>query len=192
METKPEQLPVGVELGGNYYTQVTMMYDKGVYSTINYRQGTLLEVNTPVELLEIGSKVIKVKLLQSNTELLLENSVRHTGDDAYQAFAKLFAKQEVGLSRFNQQERDNIKKGVVAKGMSKAAVKIAIGYPSIVRTPSLDSNKWTYWNSPVNSFIVYFENDQVSRIQPKIHGFHGGISLGGEYLLTVLPHCTQA
>ncbi len=163
--SKSEQLSAGVQLGESYYTQVTMMYEKGVYPTTNYRRGTLLEVNTPVKLLEIGSKVIKVKLLQSNAELLIKNVAKHTGDDAYQAFAKLFAKQEVNLSRFNPLERDNINKGIVAIGMSKAAVKIAIGHPPIVRTPSLDSNAWTYWSSRFNTFIVHFENDKVSRIQ---------------------------
>ncbi|MCF7971813.1 MAG: hypothetical protein K9L22_11705 [Methylococcaceae bacterium] len=194
MEPRPEQLSVVPQLGESYYTQVTLMYENDVYSTTNYRRGTLLEVNTAVELLEIEPKMIKVKILQSNRELLIktesliENIAQYTSDDAYQAFAKLFAQQEVDLSRFNQQERDNIKKGTVAKGMSKAAVKIAIGYPSIVRTPSLDSNKWTYWRSPANSFVVHFENDQVIRIQPKIHGFYEGISSGREYLLTASPY----
>ncbi|RLA23378.1 MAG: hypothetical protein DRQ62_06430 [Gammaproteobacteria bacterium] len=165
MESKPEQLPTGVQLGETYYTQMTMMYEKGVYRTTNYRRGTLLAVNTPVELLEIGANVIKVKLTQTNTELLVKSVTKHTGDDVYQTFAKLFAKQEVNLSRFNRLERDNIKKGTVAKGMSRAAVKLAIGYPPIVRTPSLDSNEWTYWSSRFNTFIVHFENDKVSRVQ---------------------------
>ncbi|MDF1584148.1 MAG: hypothetical protein RQ733_12835 [Methyloprofundus sp.] len=165
MNSKPEQLPKEVQLGETYYTQVTMMYEKGVYRTTNYRRGTLLKVNTPVELVEIGPKVIKVKILASNAELLIKSVVKHTGDDGYQAFAKLFAKQEVNLSRFKRMERDNIKQGTLVKGMSKEAVKVAIGYPPIVRTPSLDSNKWTYWSSKFNTFIVHFENDKVSRIQ---------------------------
>jgi len=165
VESKPEQLPAGVQLGESYYTQMTMMYEKGVYRTTNYRRGTLLAVNTPVELLEIGPNTIKVKLTQANTELLVKSVTKHTGDDVYEAFAKLFAKQEVNLSRFNRLERDNIKKGTVAKGMSRAAVKVAIGYPPITRTPSLDSNAWAYWSSRFNTFIVHFENDKVSRIQ---------------------------
>ncbi|MBW6453820.1 MAG: hypothetical protein K0A92_08585 [Methyloprofundus sp.] len=165
MNSKPAQLPKEVQLGETYYTQVTMMYEKGVYPTTNYRRGTLLEVNTPVELLEIGSKAIKVKILASNAELLIKNVAKHTGDDSYQAFTKLFAKQQVNLSRFKRMERDHIKQGTLAKGMSKEAVRVAIGYPPIVRTPSLDSNKWTYWRSKFNTFIVHFENDKVSRIQ---------------------------
>ena len=165
MESKSERLPAGVQLGETYYTQITMMYEKGVYRTTNYRRGTLLAVNTPVELLEIEPNAIKVKLTQTNTELLVKSIAKHTGNDVYQTFAKLFAKQAVNLSRFNRLERGNIKKGTVAKGMSRAAVQVAIGYPPITRTPSLDSNGWTYWSSRFNTFIVHFENDKVSRIQ---------------------------
>ncbi len=165
MESKPEQLPTGIKLGETYYTQVTMMYEKGVYRTTNYRRGTLVEVNTPVKLLEISPKVIKVKVLPSNTELLIKNVVKHTGDDVYQAFAKFFAKQTVNLTHFTLLERGNIKRGTVEKGMSKNAVQVAIGYPPITRTPSLDSNQWTYWSSRFNTFIVHFENGKVSRIQ---------------------------
>ncbi|SHE19834.1 hypothetical protein [methanotrophic endosymbiont of Bathymodiolus puteoserpentis (Logatchev)] len=165
MESKSEQLPAGIKLGETYYTQVTMMYEKGVYRTTNYRRGTLVEVNTPVELLEISPKVIKVKILPKNTELLIKNVAKHTGDDVYQAFAKLFAKQAVNLTRFKLQERGNIKRGTVEKGMSKNAVQVAIGYPPITRTPSLDANQWTYWTSRFDTFIVHFENGKVSRIE---------------------------
>ena len=104
-------------------------------------------------------------MLKTNAELLVKNITKHTGDDVYQAFTKLFAKQALGLSGFNLQERGNIKRGTVAKGMSREAVKVAIGYPPISRTPSLDANEWVYWRSRFKTFIVHFEHDKVSRIQ---------------------------
>lgn len=49
--------------------------------------------------------------------------------------------------------------------MSKQAVQVAIGYPPITRTPSLDANKWIYWNSRVRTFAVHFEGDRVVQIK---------------------------
>lgn len=49
--------------------------------------------------------------------------------------------------------------------MSKDAVLVAIGYPPITRTPTLESDDWTYWSNRFNTFIVYFENGKVSRIK---------------------------
>ena len=165
-ESKPKALlPEGKQQGDQYYTQVTMKYEKGKYRTTNYRRGLLLGVNTEVELLDITPKSIKVKLIEANQELLIVNAIKHTGDDVYQAFDKLFAKTKVNLSRFNSLEQKNINQGSVDKGMSKLAVQVAIGYPPVIRTPSLDSDEWVYWSSRFNTFIVHFEKGKVARIQ---------------------------
>lgn len=164
-DSKPVQLPENIQLGGKYYTQVTMYYEKGRYRTTNYRKGAFVGVNTEVELLEITPKAIKIKLLPANQELLIVNVTKHTGDDVYQAFDKLLAKTKVPLSKFNALEQKNINKGAVVKGMSKQAVQVAIGYPPITRTASLDSDAWIYWKNRFHTFIVHFDNDKVTRIQ---------------------------
>ncbi|BCG63879.1 MAG: hypothetical protein methR_P1624 [Methyloprofundus sp.] len=165
MAPKPEVLPAGVQLNAKYYTQVTMQYEKGKYRTSNYRRGALLAVNTEVELLGFTRKSITVKLIKQNKELLIENVIKHTGEDPYQAFAKLFAKQPLNLRKFTSAERKKITQAKAAKGMSKDAVLVAIGYPPITRTPTLESDDWTYWSNRFNTFIVYFENGKVSRIK---------------------------
>ena len=163
--SKPAQLPANIQLGEKYYTQVTMQYEKGKYRTTNYRVGTFVTANTEVELLEVTPKVVKLKLLPGNQELLIVNVPKHTGDDIYQAFDKLLAKTKVIISQFSSLEKKNIKEGTVAKGMSKQAVKVAIGYPPITRTNSLESDAWTYWSNRFRTFIVHFENNKVIRIQ---------------------------
>ena len=45
------------------------------------------------------------------------------------------------------------------------AVQVAIGYPPITRTASLESDAWTYWSNRFHTFIVHFEQDKVTRIQ---------------------------
>ena len=104
-------------------------------------------------------------LIQREKELLIVNAAKHTGDDVYQAFDKLLAKQPVELSKFSRLERKNIDVAKAGKGMTQAAVLVAIGYPPIIRTPSLDSDKWTYWSGRFNTFIVHFEKGKVARIQ---------------------------
>lgn len=162
---EPEPLPVGMQLGDKYYTQVAMKYEKGKYRTTNYRRGTLLGVNTEVELLEITPKSIKIKLVPDNQELLIVNVIKHTSDDVYQAFAKLFAKTKVDLLQFSSLEQKNINQGSVDKGMSKRAVQVAIGYPPVTQASSFESNEWRYWSSRFNTFIVHFENGEVTHIQ---------------------------
>jgi hypothetical protein len=90
---------------------------------------------------------------------------KHTGDSTTQAFAKMFGKNQLDLSRFSKLEKENILAGKAAKDMSKKAVLAAIGYPPITETPNLSGDRWTYWNSRFDRFIVNFENDRVVRIQ---------------------------
>lgn len=158
-------LPATITLGGVYYTQVSLHYEKGQFPTTNYRRGLLLPINSQVILKDITDKTIVVDVLPAHFELVVKNVPKHTGDNTTQAFEKLFAKNKVELSRFSGLEREKINAGQVAKGMQKKAVIAAIGYPPKTETANLQTNQWTYWSSRFNRFIVYFENDRVIRVQ---------------------------
>ncbi|CAG7856750.1 hypothetical protein MCAMS1_01360 [biofilm metagenome] len=158
-------LPLDIKPGGFYYTQVTMQYEKGRHLTTNYRRGTLIPVNTQVRLEEITDDDIMMQILPDLTKLRVENVEKHTGDTTARAFAKLFNKNRIDLSRFSKLEQEGIQAGRVVNGMSKQAVITAIGYPPITQTPTLQGNRWTYWSSRFNRFVVEFLNDRVARIQ---------------------------
>jgi hypothetical protein len=158
-------LPANIKIGGVYYTQVSLQYEKGHHLTTNYRRGNLLPINSQVILKEITNKIIVVDVLPTHFELVIKNVPKHTGDNTTQAFTKLFAKNKVDLSGFSELEREKINAGKVAKGMQKKAVIAAIGYPPQTETPNLQANQWTYWSSRFDRFVVHFENDRVTRVQ---------------------------
>ncbi len=161
---KPEELPAYVVLGGTYYTQIVIHNDKGAYLTTNYQRGSAIPVNSPVNLISITNKTITVALTNSSQQLIVKNIEKHTGDDIYRAFNKLFAMKKVNLSKFTPLEINHIESGTVAKGMRKEAVIVAIGYPPITETFSQANNQWVYWSSRFNRFKVNFENGNVSNI----------------------------
>ena len=162
---KPEELPAHIVIGDTYYTQFVIRYEKGTHLTTNFRRGASIPVNTPVKLLNITSKTIEVEVDNSSQKLLVKNVEKHTGDDVYRAFDKLFGKQKVNLSKFNRLEKEHILSGTVANGMRKDAVIVAIGYPPITETMNLDSNLWVYWSGRFNKFNVHFKNGKVNRIE---------------------------
>lgn len=162
---KPEELPTNISVGATYYTQFVIRYEKGTYLTTNYRRGALIPVNTPVKLLNITSKTIEVQVDNPSQKLLVKNVEKHTGDDVYRAFDKLFAKKKVNLSKFTALERTQIDNGTVAIGMSKGAVIVAIGYPPITETSNLDSNTWVYWSGRFNRFNVVFKDGKVIKVE---------------------------
>ena len=162
---KPEVLPTNITMGATYYTQFVIRYEKGTHLTTNFRRGASIPVNTPVKLLNITSKTIEVEMDNSSQKLLVKNVEKHTGDDVYRAFNKLFAKKKINFSKFTALERTQIDNGTVAIGMSKDAVIVAIGYPPITETPNLNSNTWVYWSGRYNRFNVHFNNGKVSKIE---------------------------
>ncbi len=161
---KPEELPAHIVVGDRYYAQFVIRFEKNTHLTTNFRRGASIPVNTPVTLLKITTKTIEVQPENSIKPLIIKNAKKHTGDDVIQAFDKLFGKKKVNLRRFNSLERRHIKNGTVAKGMRKKAVIVAIGYPPITETPSLDSNTWVYWSGRFNKFRIHFKKGKVSRI----------------------------
>jgi len=161
---RPEELPAHITLGNSYYTQFVIRYEKGAHSTTNYRRGASIPINTKVRLTNISSKTIEVELDSFAKPLVIKSIQKHTGDDIYQAFDKLFGKTKVNLRKFNSLERKQIKIGTVAKRMRKKAVIAAIGYPPITETMSLDVDRWVYWSGRFNKFNVNFSKGKVSSI----------------------------
>jgi len=162
---KPEELPPHIVIGNSYYTQFVIRYEKNVHLTSNFRRGGAIPVNTKVRLTKITSKTIEVELENSVKPLVIKNVPKHTGDDVFQAFDKLFSMKKLNLRKFNSKERRNIKNGTVAKGMRKKAVNVAIGYPPITYTMNLDADTWVYFSGRFNRFNVNFRNNKVSSIK---------------------------
>lgn len=160
----PNELALGISTGSLYYTQFSLFEEKNTFRTTNYRKGVLIPINTPATLISIDSKHIELRLVDTGQPLTIENVQKHTGDDVQQAFKKILGKTRADLSRFTQQEQQNIRNGQVAKGMGRKAVLAAIGYPPITETRSLQSNDWTYWSSRFDRFIVHFKHDRVEAI----------------------------
>ena len=61
-------------------------------------------------------------------------------------------------AKFSQMEKDNIKAGTLAVGMSKDAVIMAFGYPPTHRTKTLAESTWTYWKSKFINFEIQFDD----------------------------------
>jgi outer membrane protein assembly factor BamE (lipoprotein component of BamABCDE complex) len=58
-----------------------------------------------------------------------------------------------------------VQKGTVTAGMSRDQVLMALGYPPGDQTPSLDAPAWTYFASPGETLVVYFDGNRVQQVQ---------------------------
>ncbi len=74
-----------------------------------------------------------------------EYNVRNMGMSPTDYFSLISSPHKTSLSGFSALDRKGIDQGKAFVGMTKDAVRIALGYPAVHRTPSLDSNTWYYW-----------------------------------------------
>ena len=154
--------------GETYYTRMNIWYEKPekIMST-NYHKGLILPVGTAVEILKKGKK-IKFRDKATGVEFRIILVSDYTNLTKQQFFDRYFSKDSILNSSeyrsFSAQEKENIKNGTIEKGMSKAAVLVAYGYPPSHRTPSTESNVWKFWTSRLLTDDIHFENDRISRI----------------------------
>lgn len=163
-ESKPKNALEAAAKGDVFYTKFSLFYENNRHITTNYRRGILLPVNTEVTFQKATRDQIHI-LLHGTTKVVIENVGQYSGEDIVGVFERTFSKTKVDLSGFTDSERSAILQGGVAKGMSKKAVIVALGYPPKHKTPTLESDQWRYWNSRHGTFIVHFKDDKVIEIQ---------------------------
>jgi len=73
---------------------------------------------------------------------------------------------EISLSGLSKKDLQGIGEGMAYKYMSKKGVRMALGYPAVHKTPSLNDLSWTYWkNSRVMIVVDFFGDGAVRRIR---------------------------
>lgn len=142
------------------YTLVNLHPDEArakLYA-VNYQQEGLIPLCTPVELVDLGRKRLTFR-------------VRETGRtydyDYHKAAVEPFP---VHLQRYfgttcntaevkklGAKDREGIRKGRALPGMTRQGVIYAIGYPPPHRTPTLEADRWVYWESRFDTMAVVFD-----------------------------------
>lgn len=147
-----------------YYTQHSFYYEKGRYITTNYARGSVVPVNTMVKITSISGNSIGLEMIDG-TPLAVVNVKNYTQQDINGIRVRLLGVKPVSLAGSGSDMKKAIKDGVLKTGMRKSEVLLARGYPPAHATPSLDSDKWIYWQNRYNRVELSFANDRLVRIR---------------------------
>jgi hypothetical protein len=69
----------------------------------------------------------------------------------------------VSLNELSDIDHKGIRDGKAYRGMTKEGVRMALGYPAVHQTPSLEENAWTYWKNRYKTITVDFFGDGTVR-----------------------------
>ena len=132
----------------------------------NYLEGKILAVGTQVRLMEITNKTA-LFVDNANTKYLLY--WRGEGEsyqaDFNQEMKKYFDQQDpqTAIGKLSEAEQQAIDVGTIQKGMSKAAVLLACGFPCDQANP-MTSDMWLYQANSWKKWAVNFDNGVVIEI----------------------------
>lgn len=135
----------------------------------------IVPVNTPIRIGEfsgLGSKikaargilivVLDENIPESRREIFFEfNSANMGGINSSEYVDLIASPAKVSLSGLSQIDRKGISEGKAYEGMTKDGVRMALGYPAIHKTPSLQENTWIYWRNRFRTMAVEFNQRGV-------------------------------
>lgn len=167
-EPEPVAEPEPEEPKDYWYATANFHHTEGIVSWVNYQKGPIIPFNAKVEILDKGSSEVEFKVVETGKTYSFENDDDKSGYSTWELFQKFFSKndQKSKLAELTKKERRRVLGAEIKRGMSKDAVRMAIGPPPPHKTPSLNSSTWTYWNGRVDTMSVKFDDDdKVQKIE---------------------------
>jgi hypothetical protein len=120
----------------------------------------IVPVNTPVTIRTVRRGLVIVTQ-DTNKTIYFEFDEVRMGMSNEQYIDIITSPQPVNLDSFSAADRKGINAGKAHVGMTKEGVRIALGYPALHRTASLDASTWYYWTNRWRSIAV--ESDDTGK-----------------------------
>lgn len=146
------------------YTLVNLHPDeeRAKLSAVNYQQPGLIPMCSEVKLLELSTKRLKFRVIESNKDYYYFN--HKAAAEPFERHLLHFFGRNCDLSEvhsLSEVDQEGIRLGEASPGMSKQGIIYALGYPPKHVNPNLENGKWMYWKNRFNRFIVVFDETGV-------------------------------
>ncbi len=129
-------------------------------------RGTLIPFATRVEVQKVTRDSV-VFAPAGHAPITL--SFEHGGSTPFSTYlGRLFVTEDprLKLKKVPARQVKQVEKGIIAPGMNRDQVLLAVGYPPADRTPSLEAATWTYGDGPAtDAFAVYYDDNRVMSVQ---------------------------
>jgi hypothetical protein len=159
----PESGVPGLAGATKVYTLTNLHPDGTKMYSANFQQPGLIPVCTEVTLLRVYDDWMTFKVNATGTEYAYVEHPASAPEPFGENLARYFgsACPRAELDSLTPLEQEAVKQGVAKKGMRQRAVTLAIGYPSMRDTRTLELPYWRYWTSRVRFFMVTFDDKGV-------------------------------
>ncbi|HEY7884876.1 MAG TPA: hypothetical protein VIC08_08035 [Cellvibrionaceae bacterium] len=155
-----------IKKGDTLQTRVNLHPDpeRKTLSTINYQlSGDLIAACTTVTVNDINRKRLVFTANGTEYTLAYDKNTRKAGVEFPEIVSSFFGDScdQAKINSLSKADKDGIKSGTAAVGMSKDGVLIAMGPPPVHATSSLDNNEWMYWVNRFNRQRIEFNDKGI-------------------------------
>ena len=156
-------------LKGTVYLKINIHYqDNGRDCKASYANWTdpgtghkILPVNTPVTIEKWGRKGFIIVNTANKNKIYFEYHKERMEMSIEKYLNIITSPSKISISSLSENDQKGIQKGKAYKGMTKNGVMMALGYPATHQTPSLKSDKWTYWTNRFGTIVVNFDEKDI-------------------------------
>ncbi len=119
-----------------------------------------------MNLIQLGRKVLEFEVVESGRVYQYINH-KAAAEPFKDHLARFFGSECPKTSSLSEADREGIRVGTAAPGMTRAGVRIAMGHPPKHVNPNPErASEWMYWRSRFNRVAVAFGADgKVSHLR---------------------------
>ena len=154
-----------IKAGDTLQTLVNLHPDMQNYRlySINYQQPGLIPMCSVVTVKKIKTKVMVFEYKGAEFEYLYSGHTKKAGLSLQQHLAKFFGKKcdSAAVKKLSKADREGIKSGQPAVGMSKKGIIFAMGNPPAHANLDLDSKTWMYWINKFKRKAIEFDDKGI-------------------------------
>lgn len=154
-----------------YYAQYSFFYKTGIHSAANFREGTLIPINTRIKVRSVGGysvtggEAFEIATVDGRHKIVVSNDPEKSGLTLEEYKNRLLKTTRADLSGYTEQVQDLIRNGEAAIGMTKDMVVKAIGYPPADLTPDINAESWIYrLNLLQKTYVTFDRSGKVTDI----------------------------
>lgn len=147
------------------FTCCNLHYENDWISDANWSSMPMIPAGASIKVVDYGRYRIDVEIDGRKMRLGLD----YGRQQSLQAWANKIVVNEDPRRRIADLPapvREAIRAGKIAIGMGRDEVIVALGYPPMHQTPSLNAPHWKYWHSGFGSFLVVW--DDAGRVKDVI------------------------
>ncbi len=134
--------------------------------SVNYQRPALIPVCTPMQIERVTDREALVTHVPSGRQYtyVFHRSMSETIQEHLDLYFGQSCPQQV-IATLGPVDQQGLRDGRVYPGMTKQGVILAIGYPPLHATPTLEQDVWKYWSSRMGTFEVIFAGGFVQTVR---------------------------